>query len=228
VAARTPNGKKDPTENVQALSEAANKRQDDLREANNRLTESEIKRVDERITHADKMAELRERHFQKMRTAETARLDSIRQVDVTAVRTEADRALAAIQTLAATTATNAENLRNALTTTAATIAKQTADSFTQVIERIAALEKSSYEGVGKQRLADPQMIDLLAEVKALRESGAGRAGVSQGIDKTWAVICAVAAIAISATVGYVAVNHAPPPAAPPQVIYAPPPVPPPR
>lgn len=206
----------DPTQNVKDINESANKRQDDLREANNKLTEAEIRRLDAEIDHAKELsnsreqcakelAEVREQHARELRSAETSRLDSIRQVDVTAVRTEADRALAAIQTLAATSASNAENIRNNLNATAATIAKTTSDSMSQITERIAALEKSSYEGVGKQRLADPQMIDLLAEVKALRESRANITGVTQGIDKTWGVLAVIITIVISATA--MAINY---------------------
>jgi hypothetical protein len=181
----------DPTQNVKDLSEAANRRQDDLREANDKLHASEIKRLDAEASHLKEIAVIREQHAKEIRAAETERLNSIRQVDVTAVRTEADRALAAIQTLAATTATNAENLRNALNATAATIAKSTSDTVSQITERIAALEKSSYEGVGKQRLADPQMAELLAKVELMRGTSAG------GIDQVTKVIIAAVGLAIA-------------------------------
>lgn len=153
----------DPTENVMKLVEAANRRQDDLRH------ETTV-RIDSELRHLKDMAELRAAHSKEMRAAEADRLNSIRQVDVTAVKTEADRALAAIQTLAATTATNAENLRNALTNTATTIAKQTADTVQQITERIAALEKSNYEGQGKSMYTNPMLADVSAQLKNLTQS----------------------------------------------------------
>jgi gamma-glutamylcysteine synthetase len=189
----------DPTANVIALTEAEAKRQDDLREANEKLQKSENTRLEAYVAHAEfigdlrakhqkEFADARDRHILEMRTAEAARLDSIRQVDVTAVKTEADRAQAAIATLAATTSTNAENLRNALNATAATIAKSTSDTFAQVTERLAALEKASYESVGKQRIADPMIAELTAEVKALREVGQQTTGTKTGVSKTLGAI----------------------------------------
>jgi hypothetical protein len=182
----------DPSENVKALNEAANQRQDDLRAAHNNLMAAEVRRLDAEAGHLKEIADIRERHAKEIRAAETERLNSIRQVDVTAVRTEADRALAAIQTLAATTATNAENLRNALNATAATIAKSTSDTVQQITERIAALEKSSYEGVGKQRLADPQMAELLLKVETMRGTNQG------GVDRMTQLLVGAVGLAIAA------------------------------
>lgn len=61
----------DPTANVLQLVEAAIIRQDDLREADSR--------------HAHELNELRASYQQKLREAETARIDAIRAVDVGAV-----------------------------------------------------------------------------------------------------------------------------------------------
>lgn len=132
----------DPTANVIALTEAANQRQDDLRDMNDR-------RLDAAIKHMEDLAVLRETHSKEIRELESKRLDAIRQVDVLAVNTAAAQALAAIQTLAATTNTNAENLRNALNITATTIATQLANTVAAINERIASLEKGAYTGAGK-------------------------------------------------------------------------------
>lgn len=163
----------DPTENVIALTEAANKRQDDLRGAQDKYVEARIK-------HVEQIGQIRAKHSKEMRKLESDRLNAIRQVDVTAVKTEADRALQAIQALAATTAINAETLRTALTNTAATIAKQTSDTVGQLIERIAALEKSSYEGVGKSRVADPQLAQFMIDMKGLVSSQRRGEGKAEG------------------------------------------------
>lgn len=218
----------DPSENVKDLSEAANKRQDDLREANDKLHASEIRRVDAAFAHLKELVVTLESHGKELRAAEAGRLDSIRQVDVTAVRTEATRALEAIQTLAATSARDAETLRSTVVTSASNLQSTTAETFKQVTDRIAALEKSSYEGVGKSRLVDPQMVELIAEMKVMREAKAGSSGQSQGIDKTWALIGAVVLIAIAAGGLFLSVNNRAPTApVAPQVVYVPAPAAPP-
>jgi hypothetical protein len=162
----------DPTENVLQLVEAANKRQDDLRVETNRRLDAENRHVSEiaalRADHADSISTIRAQHAKEMSDAESARLNAIRQVDVSAVSTAAERSLAAIQTLATTTTANAENIRNAMTTTAAAVAQQLANTLVTITDRLSALEKSSYEGKGKSTVADPQMIELLAEMKILR------------------------------------------------------------
>src|ERR1035437_5477136 len=116
-------GKPDPTENVNALSEATNRRQDDLRVYLEKY-------FDAGLEHRKEIDSIRAHHAGEIRRMETERLDSIRQVDVLARNTAADRAADATQALAATTATNAENLRTAMANTAATIAKQVADTAT--------------------------------------------------------------------------------------------------
>lgn len=168
----------DPTENVKALQEASNKRQDDLRDD---LKEYVVVRLEA----AEKISQLRADHQKEIRAAESARIDSIRQVDVTAARTAEERQLTAIQVLATQAAANAENLRNTVNSTAATIAKQTSDTIGQLIERIAALEKSSYEGKGKSAYADPVMEKLLEKMEAIRGTK------SEGISSTVAVIISV-------------------------------------
>ena len=208
----------DPTANVIALSAAANKRQDDLREMNN-------SRLDSEVAHLKEMAHLRAEFDKEIRALESNRLNAIRQVDVLAVNTAADRASAAIQALAAVTVTNADNLRNALNSTATTIAQQTANTVTAITERIAALEKSSYENKGKSGLADPMMVemvqelkslresrsegigmirvadpiltDMMTELKSLRESRSTVTGKSQGIQATWGTILSVVALIAS-------------------------------
>jgi hypothetical protein len=163
----------DPTENVKDLTEAANIRQDDLRNLNNL-------RIDSEITWLKYVEGLRAEHAREIRELESKRLDSIRQVDVTAVKTEADRALAAIQALAATNKTDAENLRTALQNTAQTIAKSNSDTVQQLAERISALEKSNYELAGKQAVQDPAQVELLRVVKSLTEGQAVGTGKGLG------------------------------------------------
>jgi hypothetical protein len=101
----------------------------------------------------------------------------VRTIDQQGVTTAYDRALEAIKALAQTTAA-----------TATTIAAQLAGTVGQQDARISALEKSSYEGKGKQTLSDPMMTDLLSEMKSLRESRAGGTGRTEGISMIWGVI----------------------------------------
>jgi len=168
----------DPTENVLSLVAAANTRQDDLRAETNR-------RYDAEIRHLREMALLRAQHNERIGELESSRLNAIRQVDVLAVSTAADRAQAAIRVLEQTTNINAEKLQGALNATATTIANQLTTLVTQITERIAALEKSAYEGAGKERYADPQLASLSAQVRALTESRAAGSGKSAGLNAGW-------------------------------------------
>jgi len=171
----------DPTANVIALNDAATKRQDDLRAAHQRY-------VDAQIAHVKEIGELRASHAKEIRQLETERLNSIRSVDVAGGEREAKRALDAVQALAATSATNTETLRNAVTSSATAIAKQTAETFAEVSARLAALERSSYEGKGKEAVADPALVALVQEVKSLATSVSTGSGKSQGISAVWAAV----------------------------------------
>jgi hypothetical protein len=206
----------DPTPNVLRLIKTSSKRHDDLREAL-------IGGVKDQISHLKEVAVIRDRHAEEMRVSEAARLDSIRQVDVTAVRTEASRALEAIQTLAATSARDAETLRNLVNSTALTTAAGNADTVKQIVERIAALERSSYEGVGKQRVIDPQMAELLAEVKGLSQARRTNEGVGQGINMSWVVFVGAMTLAVAIVgTGILLIGRAGVPvAASPTVVYVP-------
>lgn len=150
----------DPTENVKALSAAANQRQDDLRALSKELFHAEIqvldvtisgleKRMILRAEHAKEIRQIETEHAREIRRTETERVNAIRQVDVLAGNTAADRALVAIQTLAEQTTAERETLRNLVTTTAATVATQTSQEFARIHGEISALQKSSYEGAGK-------------------------------------------------------------------------------
>ena len=139
----------DPTANVIALNEAANRRQDDLRQLNNQRIDAEIRTLAVQVEGLEKRMILRAEHAKEIRQLETERVNAIRQVDVLAGNTAAERALVAIQTLAQQTTAERETLRSLVTTTAATIATQTAQDFARINEAISALQKSSYEGAGK-------------------------------------------------------------------------------
>ena len=139
----------DPTKNVLDLTDAANRRQDDLREMYNRFIEASIQRLEETVRRVEQLSELRadhareigaihQSHDREIHKMEQDKLAAFRASDEAARITEADRSLAAIQVVERT-----------LNSTATALASQNAENNVEVNRRLAALEKSSYEGVGK-------------------------------------------------------------------------------
>lgn len=177
----------DPSENVKALTEAANQRQDDLREAAKELS-------DTRIAHQKEIGDIRERHQAELRRGESERLDSIRQVDREDVNKTATQAQSAIAALAAVTTTTAETLRTQVATTAAAQATALANSMGEVNKRLSALELSSSEGRGKQAVESPQFAELIAEQKRMNAIVASSGGQSTGAKNLWFIMAGVIAL----------------------------------
>jgi hypothetical protein len=158
--------KPDPTSNVRALVALEVKRIDDLRAAESRRVDSE--------------AALRAFYDEKLRDAESKRIDAIRSVDVNAVAVANERANAQAAVLASQVQASAEALRALVASTSATVAQQFNQVTAQIQERLAALEKSSYEGQGRSAYTDPALTALLAEVRTLSAARAQSSGTSQG------------------------------------------------
>jgi hypothetical protein len=176
MAAANNNGnplKPDPTANVRELNEASVKRQDDLRLAERMLTEAKLAHLkDVSELHSKYQKEIndtREKHSRDLATAESGRLNAIRQVDREEVIKTAASGQTAIGTLAASTTALAETLRNQQSAFAA-----------EVNKRLSALELALSEGKGKQTLADPMMVEMVAEMKALRTADSTRSGFDAG------------------------------------------------
>lgn len=199
------NGNTDPTINVREMIGSEVGRIDDLRAAEairqDDLRKATEKYMDAEFQHLRATEKLRAEHASELSTKESERLDSIRQVDVQNTTTAATTAAAAIQTLAINNAADAEKLRNALTTTATMMAKQTTDVATTmasqlsgtvagITERLAALEKANSEGVGKQRMADPMMAEALAEIKNISKTQTSGTGKSEGGKAMWGYVAA--------------------------------------
>ena len=110
----------DPTENVKALTEAANLRQDDLRAASDKFNHAEIEHVKEILA-------LTTSYKEKLTIAEAKRIDAIRAVDVNAVAIASEK-----QAMAA-----------------AVLGEQFKQYVDQINTRLAAVEKSQYEGKGR-------------------------------------------------------------------------------
>jgi hypothetical protein len=216
------NGKVDPTANVIALVESNRVAAVDLREADNKFYDAQSK-------HIVEMATLRASHAETLRVSDLDRLDKTRQVDVLAAAASAATLATAVQTLANTSDRNAEAQRNLVSQTAQTMAKQTADQA-QVLSaqmdtvvkdingRIAELQKSQYQGVGKSSIADPAMESLVLEVRKISAAQLVTTGAKQGFDKSWAIIVAVLTLAVAIWFGS---NRVAGFTAQPQVVYVP-------
>jgi len=175
----------DPTANVLDLVAKETKRQDDLRAMGEKLQQAETNRINAELGCIKEIANLRARHDHELRKSEAKRLDSIRQVDISAVNTAAVEVRNAITALAKTNSDTAETLRTTVTTTADRLAASTRDSFDGLSNRIAALELAAAQGIGKQAVADPAMERLTAVVEALAKAQQTSAGERRGVSGVW-------------------------------------------
>lgn len=186
---------KDPTINVQNLLRAAIIRVDDLRDAEtrrvNQLIDAEQRRIDEKL-------DLIEKYERLLQQAEAKRIDAIRVVDVNAVSVANERAAAQAQVLANQVAASAETLRSLVATTASASAQQFAQVTGQLADRLALLEKTSYEGQGRERYSDPVLASLIAEVKSLQESQSQGSGRGAGLNAGWGYL--VGSVGLAAAV----------------------------
>lgn len=134
----------DPTQNVLDLVEAAIKRQDDLRNAESR--------------HVREIAGLRAEYTAELRKAETARIDAIRAVDVSAVNRAAEVSAQQATALASQVAISAETLRTQVAAAATAANVALAAALEPIQKDIADLRRAQYEAqgvksnVGEQRL----------------------------------------------------------------------------
>ena len=204
---------KDPTQNVLKLVEMAVSRMDDIREVEARaakeLRELEMKRhddlaaaekvrVDDHLKLRAEQMEMRAGYTAQLTEAEAKRIDAIRVVDVNAVSVANERATAQAAVLANQVQASAEASRSLVATTATTIAQQLAQLTTQLTDRISLLEKSQYEGMGKQTLSDPMIAQLVAEMKIMRESNSLTKGSSKGMRELygWIVGSVIAILSV--------------------------------
>lgn len=216
----------DPTENVKALSEAATKRQDDLRQSNNELYDAKFATVCARVRGLEKANKREASHTAAIIVLQMERLDKIRQVDVLNASAAAERVAEAVRTLATTTSSDREANRALVASSASGLASQLSSLFGESNKRLAAVESSLSEGRGKQQVEDPQMRALTLAVGELVRAQAAHAGKGQGSGDMAKWI----ALAISAIVGLIAIgafvftnrqSAAPPVAAAPQIIVVP-------
>lgn len=118
----------DPTENVKALSQAANQRQDDLREMES--------------SHLRELMAVRSGYEDKLREKESERIDAIRAVDVQAVQRAAEVSATAVQALAAQVPITADAVRTSL-----------AQALDPIQRDVIALRQAQYEQQGQRAAA---------------------------------------------------------------------------
>lgn len=158
----------DPTENVKALNEQGLKRIDDLRKADNDLSTQRYQHLKEvadlRALYEKEIANLRADNDERLRIAETKRIDAIRLVDTTAVAVQNERGVSTATTLAKTVqdsaqvlslqvTKSADDLRTLVATTAAESSRSLQQQFAAITTRLSALEQGSVNtsGVGAGR-----------------------------------------------------------------------------
>jgi hypothetical protein len=161
----------DPTVNVKETLAAAVQRQDDLRamEANHiREIMSLRAAADHQLRDAD----------QKLRAAESSRIDAIRAVDVGAVNRAAEVSAAQALTLATQVATSAETLRTQVAAAAQAQTIALAAALEPIQKDIQDLRRVQYEQQGqKSATVEPSIVTpLLARLDALTQAQNEAAG----------------------------------------------------
>jgi hypothetical protein len=167
----------DPTANVLQLVEGAIRRVDDLRDSDRVYVE---RLIHDEKDHIREILTLRSEHFKELAIAEAKRIDAIRAVDVGAVAVAAERQVAAAGVLADQLAKSAEQTRALVQDQAVTVATAQRQLIEPMMARLAALERTQAEGIGRSGVADPQTAAMMAELRAMRESIALSAGAKQG------------------------------------------------
>jgi len=178
----------DPTQNVKDLSEAANKRQDDLREAFVDWVKAEI----DNLKH---LLKAYAEHQKELTAKESSRLDSIRQVDEVNKTTAQAQNNLAIATLAKQTTDLQTTLQTQVASAANAVEARRQADMAEVNKRVSALELALSASTGKSTATDPMTATLAAEVKALREANSTRTGFDAG--KAAVVAAALAAAGLA-------------------------------
>ena len=125
----------DPTENVIALVRAGLDRQDILREQESK--------------HIHAVLDLRANYEEKLRTAESNRIDAIRAVDVAAVAQAAQVSATQASTLASQVSASAETLRTTVAASALSAANNLNAALGPIQTAIDALRQAQYQQQGQ-------------------------------------------------------------------------------
>lgn len=192
----------DPTPNVMELVAAANKRQDDLRDAAKELSDTKHRHQKELMKIArdtQKCDATKDRvHAKEMRKAESQRLDAIRRVDREDSNKRASDAQTAIGTLAKATSDAAEALRQQVASVERQVTLQRTADMAESNKRIGALELASSEGKGKQAVSDPALADLVGEVRKLAQAASEDKGKTAVTDPVLTELAATVKLLVAA------------------------------
>lgn len=190
-AVGVPDAKSDPTPNVLDLVNAAERRQDDLRQA-------EVRYNDLRDIHKQAIARLREEYQEKLAEKESSRLDSIRQVDREDVNKTALAAQQAIKTLADQTTALKDTLQLQVANAATMVENRQQAFATEVNKRLSNLELQYSEGKGKSDVRDPATDELMKAVGMLATKKDQDVGRNDGLSSMagWVLSGILALVAI--------------------------------
>lgn len=165
----------DPTANVLENLQTAVKRLDDLRDALNN-------KVSDALMHSKEVASLRAEYDEKLREAETKRIDAIRAVDQGNVTRASEVAAAQATALASQLQVSAEALRAQVEATRITTADTLAAALQPIQNDVAVLREVQFRQQG-EKTANVETTDTR------------RASANQYTNVITAIILAVAAVA---------------------------------
>lgn len=172
----SPSGRVDPSTNVMDLVNAANRRQDDLRNAE--------------ASHIREIMALRAEQDKESRKYESGRLDSIRQVDREEVNKRAADANVAIATLAEQTRGLSTTLAKQVTEAATATEVRFSAFQNDTNKRLSSLETAASERIGKQQVSDPQLDRNNALLEKLASAQAANVGKSEGVSNLYTLVVA--------------------------------------
>jgi phage terminase Nu1 subunit (DNA packaging protein) len=160
----------DPTKNVLDLVDAAVMRIDDMAELRAVIADEKIARMEREWIHLEAMASLREQHAREARESEAKRLDAIRDNDRSTLTATTAQSQQSIQALATAATTTAEVLRN-----------NTERVVSPILDRLTSIETTVNRGIGRSAVADPQISELMIEMRKLSTSRDIGTGKSEGM-----------------------------------------------
>lgn len=145
---------------------------------------AEIKRLDDLMAaesrRVNEQSALRAEYSDRLRVAETARLDAIRVVDVNAVSVANEKAAQQAVVLATQLAGSSDTLRSLVAAASAATSQQISQLSVQLSDRLSLLEKAQYENKGRSGVSDPQLAEWIKEMKLMRDNLTEKKGSSAG------------------------------------------------
>jgi hypothetical protein len=179
----------DPTRNVLDLVDAAVRRQDDLRIAEN-TRQDDLRKAEHR--HITEVATIRAIHSREMREKEADRINAIRSVDVSAGLQNQEVSATQATTLAAQVALSADAMRAQVAATAQASQEGLTRALTPLQAAIDDLRRAQYEQQGKTaqvvetRSAAEDMKPMVDAIERLTIAQAANVGAKAQVVETQA------------------------------------------